>query len=479
MILERAAIDRCLALGLKPEHFFRDLHGALCRHIYAMRAEDSPVDLVTLGQRLADAAILEEVGGMPYLLLLQETAQSAEAVGSYAETVMEKAALREIILAADQAAARAYEPGGDARAIVLRTRERIAAIDKVGEREIRLIPVAEIISDPQEPPPWVLKPIGAKGCVTLVHGAPQRGKSWLAQHVALCVAAGQPLFGRVECQQAGESVIWDAQLTEYKRWLVDRRLAALCEGMGLNGKSPLPCLFNGRGIKVDEAEGYQVLRRLLKERRPTLLAIDALINLHTKDENSNVEMQQVMEPLSDLAGEFDCLVWLNHHDRKGQPGMGEDIPAHSVRGASAILAEVDTAIALRYAAPYLIFHHTKDRLTGRPMESFTFLIEGEADLGEPVKLVYHDEVREDFDEQAKLELQIKAAFENDVEREMYGAQLAAMLHCETKNEKVMLYRALSRLAGAGYLVLSRQEGNARYYPTCYGMLHVTSISGAP
>jgi replicative DNA helicase len=85
---------------LKPEDFYSQAHKIIFEHIAALSQQFKRIDLVTLQDELAKKDQLEAVGGLVYLVSLQEELPSAGLVNQHANIIKEKSILRELITSA-------------------------------------------------------------------------------------------------------------------------------------------------------------------------------------------------------------------------------------------------------------------------------------------------------------------------------------------------------------------------------------------
>jgi replicative DNA helicase len=146
MLVERDAIARVVDL-LSLEDFYDEKHQMLYRAMIDLFNESSPVDLVTLQARLQDRAQLELVGGVSFLIALQEAAPTAAAVGHYAKIVREKATLRALIRAAGEIEHFARSAGDeDVETVVDRSEQTVFS---VGERTITpaFTPIRDLLGE--------------------------------------------------------------------------------------------------------------------------------------------------------------------------------------------------------------------------------------------------------------------------------------------------------------------------------------------
>ena len=79
------------------EDFYKPAHAALYETLLELYDEHQSIDMVQLNQRLVDKGMLEQVGGLEYLVQLAEQVPSAASANHYARIVREKAIVRRLI----------------------------------------------------------------------------------------------------------------------------------------------------------------------------------------------------------------------------------------------------------------------------------------------------------------------------------------------------------------------------------------------
>lgn len=84
-----------------PNHFYAQKHRMIFETMLKLDAENNPIDMVTLTSALRKNNILDKVGGSSYLAELVNFVPSAGNLSQYADLVSKKAALRELIGAAE------------------------------------------------------------------------------------------------------------------------------------------------------------------------------------------------------------------------------------------------------------------------------------------------------------------------------------------------------------------------------------------
>ena len=135
-----AAIPDCGSL--RPESMYDLRHRILYSVLLEMHDARTPIDLVTVTDRLRTAGKLEAAGGMSYLADLPDKVPSVAHLPAYAKIVEYNARLRTIIRAASEIVAKAYDAQDDS--IEEAIDEAELAIHKLGD-ETSAQPVPRMI----------------------------------------------------------------------------------------------------------------------------------------------------------------------------------------------------------------------------------------------------------------------------------------------------------------------------------------------
>lgn len=94
---------------VRPMDFYRPDHQEIYGAVMDLYTSNSPVDLVTIQNRLSEKGVLEQVGGISYLAELATIVPTTAHIKQYAKIVEEKAILRRLIKASQEIAAKGYE----------------------------------------------------------------------------------------------------------------------------------------------------------------------------------------------------------------------------------------------------------------------------------------------------------------------------------------------------------------------------------
>ena len=112
-------MNECITKFKGDNEVFYDLrHQAIYDAIQVMYDKRDAIDLITLQQKLKDANMLDQVGGITYLSSLQDAVPSAANLSYYLEIVSEKCALRRMIRTCSDIVGRAYENEGEVDALM-------------------------------------------------------------------------------------------------------------------------------------------------------------------------------------------------------------------------------------------------------------------------------------------------------------------------------------------------------------------------
>ena len=139
MMLSAGAIDVILQI-VQPEHFYRPAHQTIFRMLLEMHDQRVPIDLVSVKEHLTRKKILDQVGGMDYIVMLAESIPNAANAEYYSKIVRDKALLRELINAGTDIVHQAYDSHDEAAEIIDQAEHEVFRIAQqhVGDQAVRL-----------------------------------------------------------------------------------------------------------------------------------------------------------------------------------------------------------------------------------------------------------------------------------------------------------------------------------------------------
>lgn len=122
-----------VSLQLKPESFFRPAHRIIFSTMREMNARSLPIDVISVADNLRAAGQLEAVGGQAYLLELADNTFAFTSWQHHCEIVKRDAMRRELLMAAAQISALAYDSPADPAELVSQSE---AALFNVTEQTV-------------------------------------------------------------------------------------------------------------------------------------------------------------------------------------------------------------------------------------------------------------------------------------------------------------------------------------------------------
>ncbi len=117
MLLDNDAVNLAVQMLCK-DSFYKTPHQELFQTIVDLYDRDRAVDLVILKEELKKRSLLEKVGGVEYLMELEESVPTAANIEYYARIVQEKAVKRSLIDAAVRIQKDSYEEAYDTDALL-------------------------------------------------------------------------------------------------------------------------------------------------------------------------------------------------------------------------------------------------------------------------------------------------------------------------------------------------------------------------
>ena len=190
-----------------------------------------------------------------------------------------------------------------------------------------------------EPINWIWDGFLAKGMLHIVSGKPGSGKTTIALDFAARISSGSN-FPDGKSATIGSILIWSGE-DSIQHVLVPRLIAA---GADLERIRFIDSSEkNGESLPFDPARHMELLRNeASKLGEISLVIIDSLASVITKDSHKNAETRRDLQPTVDLAKELNCAVIGITHFAKGTAGKDplERILGSVAFGAVARLAFV-------------------------------------------------------------------------------------------------------------------------------------------
>src|SRR5581483_1991740 len=119
LIAPNECMGECIEKLKSSEEVFYDLrHQTIFKILSEMYDSREAIDLITVQQRLKNAQLLEQVGGLAYLSVLPDVVPSAANLSYYLEIVREKYLLRRMIHVCTDVVGRVYDYEGEVDALM-------------------------------------------------------------------------------------------------------------------------------------------------------------------------------------------------------------------------------------------------------------------------------------------------------------------------------------------------------------------------
>jgi len=330
-------LGQCIEkLKAGPEVFYDLRHQTIYTALVEMYDSRTPIDLITLQQRLKDKHLLEEIGGIPYLNAVQDAVPSAANLTYYLDIVQEKALLRKMIHTCTDVVGRVYDYDGEVDALldeverdILRMSESRAegGVEPVKTLVHKAIGQVENYFNRQ----GVLGGVGTGfadldkmtdglhgGEMIVIAARPSMGKTSLAMNIAESIVMQQRLpVGVFSLEMTAESLVLRMLCSNARVNLRNIREGFMTE-------SDFPKLTSSAGkmssapLFIDDTPGLSILqlraraRRLWQQHGIKLFVVDYLQLLHSTSrraqENRQQEIAEISSGIKALAKELDVPV---------------------------------------------------------------------------------------------------------------------------------------------------------------------------
>lgn len=333
VLIDPSALVR-IADTVRASDFYREGHRRIYEAMLALDTKHEPIDFITLSEALKSSGSLDDAGGIAYLTTLVDNVPTAVNIKHYARIVREKANLRRVIAACQEAAADSYDAKAAPHEIILKLSSTIVGIETgrdgtvhIGEPATHELKRIEHKYDDQTYFPGyhtgfeiLDKEMGGiqKQNLIVVAGRPSVGKTALLVNFVyeLCRQTGILFFSLDQSKDefarrlisrysmVNNYAIRDGQVAP-KEWpkIIDAT-ATLCE------EKSVPLYINSdSGIRLPEI--VHLTKKYVMEKKVGILMIDYLQLIKRPHRDSeNEEIGEITATLKDLSKELDIPVIL-------------------------------------------------------------------------------------------------------------------------------------------------------------------------
>ena len=371
MILDNEVISLVIPI-LNKQSFYKTAHQELYQVIVDVYDKGQPVDLVVLREELKKRSLLEKVGGVEYLMELEEAVPTIGNVEYYANIVREKAIKRNLIEVAATIQKQSFEESTDTehlldaseRAIFDITqrkfntastklneilKETFSRIENLHDRQSRLTGLSAGFYDLDDIT-CGLQPSE----LIIVAARPSMGKTSLVlnvvEHVGVVEKKPVVIFSlEMSAQQVAQNMLCShARIDAHKLrmgFLDDKQWSDLSYGLGSLSEAP---------IFIDDTPGLTVLEMRAKARRLKaqydiqLVAVDYLQLMESsREENRQQEISVISRRLKSLARELKIpVIAVSQLNRSVESREGHRPRMSDLRESGSIEQDADVIVLL-------------------------------------------------------------------------------------------------------------------------------------
>ncbi|MEG1891505.1 MAG: AAA family ATPase [Clostridia bacterium] len=203
-------------------------------------------------------------------------------------------------------------------------------------KKLEVYRASELYDKVLERPPVIVDGLVPSG-LTVLAGAPKRGKSWLALLLGICVAGGSPFLGHATTQ--GDALYLDLESRQYR---VKDRLSKL-----IAGRAPESLYITHESDRLDGDLISQLKGWCDSMKHPVLIVIDTLGRVKggsRRGENAYEGDTRILGDLQRFAMERKVAVVCVHHLRKS---VGDTDFFERVSGSMGITGACDSVMVIQ------------------------------------------------------------------------------------------------------------------------------------
>lgn len=350
-----------------PADFYRGNHGAIYQAILELDRCEQPIDVFTVSAELSDQGVLEESGGRPYLLQIQEGIPTSAHWEYYAERVADRSTRRRLIRAADQIMTLARDESEELAAVLDRSAEGLlgASRHRAGFQKTEPVSLSrgdELLTKTIARPRWTVEKIMPEG-LCFLFGRPKMRKSWLALSLAVAVALGGHALGYFPVERRGVAYL----ALEDAEWRLQERLGLLVpEGSVFD-----QFYYETKWQRFDQGGGTKLREFLAANPQIGLVIVDTYAKVSPRQVTGVSVYQQDYEAgayFKAIADEFHVCLLVIHHSRKAAAEDWLD----TINASTGLAGAADTVMLLETTRGE---SSARLRVTGRDVETEDYHLE--------------------------------------------------------------------------------------------------------
>ena len=316
--------------------FHRRDHRLIFRAVAQLAELGKPFDVVTLGETLDNAGILDESGGMAYLAQLAKNTPSASNIKAYAEIVRERSVLRQMITVSNDIADSAFNPEGrNSNELLDEAERKVFAIAEQGAKQGGPQPIKDVLKAAVDKIDLLFKsdekltgiPTGFMdldektsglqgGALVIVAARPAMGKTTFSMNMAenALIRTGKPVLV-FSMEMPAEQIVM-RMLASLGRIDMSRVTTGKLEEDDWPRFSSAVSLLAEQKLFIDDSAGLSPTEVRARARRVArdqgeigLILVDYLQLMQVPGSENRVnEISEISRSLKGLAKEMDCPV---------------------------------------------------------------------------------------------------------------------------------------------------------------------------
>ncbi|MEZ5528332.1 MAG: replicative DNA helicase [Porticoccaceae bacterium] len=373
LMLSNGAFDTVASL-ITEKDFFGSDHQLIFQTMRQLSSEQKPLDLVTLSESLENTDQLEEVGGTEYLVELSNNTPSSANVGAYAQIVLERSIIRQLITAASDIVKKGYNPlGWDSSKLLAEAERKLSDIIQNRPKQGGFQGVNDLIRQAVERIDQLFNnDEDITGISTGFADLDERTSGW--QPADLVIVAGRPSMGKTSfaMNMAEHAVLHQEKpvlvfsLEMPASQLIMRMMSSLGKidqtrmRSGSLAEDDWPRLtsaasrLKNRPLFIDDTPGITPMelrnrvRQISREHGdPGLILVDylQLMSGSVPTDNRTNEISQISRELKNIAREFNCpLIALSQLSRNLEHRPNKRPINSDLRESGAIEQDADVIV---------------------------------------------------------------------------------------------------------------------------------------
>lgn len=329
LLIDKDAIVK-IAGFLKPDHFYKPVHGEIFSAILALYEKRQPVDLVTLTDELKSMQKYDFVGGAGYLTTLVNIVPTSAHIEHYSQIVKDRATKRKLISGAAKITEWAFEEDREVKDLLDESERELFSISQ--EHVTRnFLPIKDALAESFDRLEEMHKKKGGlRGVSTgfrdldnvlsglqesnlvILASRPSMGKTTLAMNIAQHASTKEKVSVGIFSLEMSKEQLVDLMLSSEANvdaWrlttgnLTEEDFSRLSDAMGELAES---------NLYVDDTPGISIMemrtkaRRLQLEKGLDLLVVDYLQLVRSPRDLDNrvAEVSEISQSLKNLAREL-------------------------------------------------------------------------------------------------------------------------------------------------------------------------------